>query len=386
MFTTLIETVGSDALLEIVSPALTDGLHQKSQAILHDEIINLLTEDPTMLQTLLATTSLALDKPELTISLLERAIRLAKSPQTRSTLVALARKVGLGDRVRVPEVVDLESCTQDQKTALRQLRAMTDIYFEGVTHRGVALRLNTLVVAPSGAGKNFLITTLGRILGLPVLRLTVGDWIVTGAKSDPPTLETLRLHLDAHPRSLIHIDEIDKFRAVSDSAWSQGQLAELYSVLDRDVNYRSTKAPWTEKHTQRMKSGAMIIGSGTWHQVFASETAGRVGFLPTSSGFDLARSVRKAQIIPHELISRFSDRWISMNFYTEQDFVRLASSLGLAPEVLDPKAAAASGLNYRFVQNALTEHALKKRLAALDQPAEPVAQSEFDRPGDPVQP
>ena len=60
-------------------------------------------------------------------------------------------------------------------------------------------------------------------------------------------------------------------------------------------------------------------------------------------------------------------------------FVRLATSLDLRSDILDPKAVAASGLNCRYVESALASHALQQRLAVLEAPARPLVQTEPHR-------
>lgn len=256
--------------------------------------------------------------------------------------------------------------TASQREALASLRALSEIYFERTRINGVLPRTTSLVVGPSGVGKTFVVTQLGTLLRLPVLKLTVGDWIPSGARNEPCTLALLRSWLDTRPRFLLHLDELDKLRA-HDNAWSFGVLTEVFSVLDRKVAYAGTKnEPWTAQHTQALRDNVFMVGSGTWQDLWPQRSRRTIGFLPAATApagaganSAIVERIREARVIPEELLYRFCGHWSILSPYTREDFELLGRALQLPAGVLDPTAAAASGQNYRYLEAALTAHALQ---------------------------
>ena len=65
-------------------------------------------------------------------------------------------------------------------------------------------------------------------------------------------------------------------------------------------------------------------------------------------------------MIPDELINRFNDDWLLLEPYTATDYSAIVCNLGLDPTTIDPVEGAASGLNFRYVERALTNAALKR--------------------------
>jgi hypothetical protein len=152
---------------------------------------------------------------------------------------------------------------------------------------------------------------------------------------------------------------------VQDSSWSQNVLTEIFSVIDRQVNYRGEKGnPWTPEHTARLQKKLFVVGAGTWHRLWSQASARSVGFSGGEAGdFDAEAfrlKVRGAGLIPDELLNRFNDDWLLLEPYTAADYSAIVRNLGIAPSVIDPVEGAASGLNFRYVERALTNAALKR--------------------------
>lgn len=74
------------------------------------------------------------------------------------------------------------------------------------------------------------------------------------------------------------------------------------------------------------------------------------------------QAIRDARTIPEELLNRFCAEWLVLEPYSTADFARLATALKLDPAVLDPVVAEASGLNFRYLESAITKAALSRRL------------------------
>ena len=268
--------------------------------------------------------------------------------------------------------------TESQQQAMLTLTALAGIYFKGIRIAGLRPNANTLIVGPSGAGKTHLVNALADRLGLPVLKLTVGDWLVTGARtSEPITMERVQTFVGSEKPGIIFIDELDKMRA-HDNAWSLSIITEVYGLLDRRVGTAgSAKSPWTEKHTLCLRDRIFFIGAGTWMDLWTAKAAQKprrtIGFQsvlseshsPGRSRDEVLKEIRDSQVIPLELMNRFNPEWLVLDPYTAADFRQLSRTLELSPGVIDPEAGAASGLNFRYVLACLTRAALAaERLSA----------------------
>lgn len=254
-----------------------------------------------------------------------------------------------------------------QERAARMLRAFARLYYEGGIRHGITLRTTPLLIGPSGVGKTHLVRELGRSLQLPVMKATVGDWLPHGVKHEAPTLHRLEEAVEKHDLFILHLDELDKFRS-TEGTWALSVLTEIFSVLDRDPG-----GTWSLANLNRLRRNVFIIGSGTWQDQWDQDAPKPpLGFgtsaAPGGVRPALAARIRKARVIPPELLNRFNDHWLVLEPYEAADFRRIAHTLGLGEGVIDPVAAAASGLNFRAIENILTTHALQ---ALLDQ--EPAA-------------
>ena len=360
------ETLGQPELLKVLRKACdqstTEFIYLKNQESLCDSLF----QDPAMLDHLLAISTILREKPELAVALVQNAFRHASTDKIRREIKALALKFKLEMPFKRKQLEEPGYFTTGQAELFKRVDHMAEVYFSGSKHLGVSLRLLALLLGPSGTGKTHLACALAKKMGIPFCRLTVGDWLVAGSRNDPNTLQVLQRHLDESPRIVLFLDELDKFR-LDDTGWSRSVMTEVFSVLDRKVNYRGTDAkPWTQTHSDRLENGVFIIAAGTWQDIWQSQAKAPVGFAGEQAHvFDeraFKKSIRAAQMIPTELLNRFNENWLILRPYTVDDFARISRDLNLAPGVLDPAAAAAEGLNYRAVENAVSELALRPPL------------------------
>ena len=265
--------------------------------------------------------------------------------------------------------------TLSQERALSVLTGLASIQFKGTRIAGLRPRTNALLVGPSGAGKTHVVTVFADRLGLPVLKLTVGDWIVNGARaSEPCTMERVQSFVGTGRRGVIFIDELDKMRA-HDNQWSLSLVTEVYGLLDRRVGLAgSARSPWTAEHSANLRDNILFVGAGTWMDLWTGSSPGRstrpIGFCRTDAPTEIPprenvlREIRAAHVIAEELLFRFCPDWLVLDPYSADDFRMLGRSLGLGPELLDPAEGAASGLNFRFIEACLTRAALAADMAA----------------------
>lgn len=356
----LLDAVPGRELGAVLQPYLQSViiLRPEQQEQFKCAIDSLFTAYPGLAARLVRRTGIAAEHPELAGWLLAQACQRA-SPAVSGYLQKIGQQAGLEEflpgRGGSP-------FTRSQADALKVMRAMAQAYFEGAGRGALTLRFNPLLVGPSGVGKTFLVSELGRELNLPVLKLTVGEWLVVGAKGTP-ALGLVQRFICDHERGLIHLDELDKYRA-DRSPWMMSVMTEVFGLLDRSFHYAGEQGPaWTNAHAERLKRNVFIIGSGTWQEIWRNAAARPVGFNSRAPGFNAAQQVREARLIPEELVNRFNDPWLILDHYTAEDFRRLGREHGLVEPEFDPIAAAASKLNFRYLENAATRREIARRLA-----------------------
>ena len=55
------------------------------------------------------------------------------------------------------------------------------------------------------------------------------------ARETPHTIQRINAFVEEYPRGLIHIDELDKFKAAHVGEWSTSVFVELFLLLDRSL-------------------------------------------------------------------------------------------------------------------------------------------------------
>ena len=248
------------------------------------------------------------------------------------------------------------------------MKSLARLHFSPRDQGPVRVRTLPLLIGPSGVGKSHLVRELGRQLGVHVLKFTVGDWMIECGRHEPSSYRRIRQQLERDEKVLVHIDELDKFELTDDS-WTRALFGEIFGLLDGSPG-AVMKSPatgpavgWTEQLVHRLKTRAFIVGSGTWQSLY-SQVRRPIGFC-SGNGTQtvmnheaLTARIRESEVIPPELLNRFGG-WIFLDPLTRDDFTRISHSLNLPSKVLDPALAEASGLNFRYVENVMTEKALR---------------------------
>ncbi|RXK53501.1 AAA family ATPase [Oleiharenicola lentus] len=360
-FTPIIEAVGVDRLLHIVESMVKRraDLDSDAQRTLDEAVLEFVGSNPLALATLMLDKGLPDTHPGEIEAILRRAHERA-TDLGRVRVEEHAMAAGYFDLFAKPKAKEPEFLTRSQQAGLERMLALAKLHFEGGTRHGVQLRTWPLLVGPSGVGKSNLARRLASELGgLPVTKLSYGEWLVSGARTDMTTLQRLRVALEKHDRQIIFIDELDKVHATSDP-WSRALLTELFGVIDRQLGVvEGSRTAWSNELLTKFRERVFIIGAGTWQDLWRG-SSGVVGFGGRTQPADVTDRIRRANVIPIELLNRFNSDWIVLEPYTEQDFAEIAEGLKLPPGVLDPIAAAESGYNFRAVEMALTAHALRQ--------------------------
>ena len=248
----------TNELLECTEPALRDAFARameraktdpRDSELLETTILNLAANDMNYLELLADNSKLLLQHSEAVFKVLVFAYRRATCAQTRAQVRALAQRVGFGPRLDKREI-NYASFTESQKAALKTLHAIAALTLDRNAAQDSEMRLTPLIVGPSGVGKTKLVRTLAAQLDLPVLRLAVGDWIVSGAARQETTYDVLLRYLEEHGSLILHLDELDKVTQKQEpTAWSMAVMTELLAMLDRRISYAgNSEQKWTAKH------------------------------------------------------------------------------------------------------------------------------------------
>jgi len=202
--------------------------------------------------------------------------------------------------------------TVAQTEALARLIALGELHYRGDS-MGLSLsfRCQPLIVGPTGTGKTALARRVAAHFGAELIRVSPGEWVPRGVRDTIPTLSLILQACASAEKVVVVIDEIDKCSGETSTSWSRGVLAEVYSVLDRDLPaadfLQANPAVGLSVAQLRQRAAAIwIVGIGTWQSLWQRRNT--VGFSAHRSGEQpsILDAIRKTQAIPDELLLRFA--------------------------------------------------------------------------------
>ena len=92
-------------------------------------------------------------------------------------------------------------------------------------------RMHTLICAPSGTGKSYIMRELGNMIKTKVLILNVSSWMPLGSSIEKlTTFDTIIKFIDENPKGIIVLDELDKIDGTND--WAGYVRLEIHDLLD----------------------------------------------------------------------------------------------------------------------------------------------------------
>lgn len=227
------------------------------------------------------------------------------------------------------------------RAALNRLVEMAEIFYNrSATGMRIALRLFPLVVAPTGAGKSFLIKQAAAILKADYFKITRGDWCPRGTKVGRPTTFLILDRLLTNDRVCLHLDECDKWSLDFTKEWSAGIGSDLWNTLDghfpiqdylRETKFGDTPAPAIHEVEEKIRTRLWIVGSGTWQDEFIrGNKAASLGFTPAPIASQVtADTIRRAGAISPELLLRFNSDLIFLNYPSPEETPGLLRSSGI---------------------------------------------------------
>lgn len=320
-------------------------------------IQHLVTTDHALLEAI-ARSELRESQPGLVRRLIVHSYNCAASGKARSAVRAIANLARCSSQLPVAPGTDAFMLTSAQNAAVQRLDALIEIFLaQAGTPSPVRMRIAPLIVAPSGAGKTFVVGLAAKRNGLGYLRVSAAEWMVQGSRVAEPTLSVVKNAIQSHPEGLVlHVDEVDKL--YGDEAWTVAQRGEIYCcAADRVV----TGAGWTDRDREGLRDRVFVVASGAWQQIWSGQINRHCGFaMPDLSEAKIEEEIRASKAIPDELLFRWGPL-VPIGPYTIRDFEMIGAQLGLNRDFLDPHDAVRSGLNFRAIELALSQQALAAR-------------------------
>lgn len=183
-------------------------------------------------------------------------------------------------------------------------------------------RCNFLVIGPSGSGKTHLSQIVAKEVDLPILSLSLSDWILLGCGGNRGGTNTWPLIVDfistniSKQGAIIFLDEIHQCH--SDSEWSNFLKIEIYSMLDgrvplgiKDLGSESNSySDDTIAEIENfLKNKTMILGGAAFQEIWDERSSTGIGFNSVEDSTDSEPQLSDlANFLPRELINRFSSK------------------------------------------------------------------------------
>jgi len=263
--------------------------------------------------------------------------------------------------------------TAAQRTACAEIEVTAQILWSSEwSGLPVRPRFAKLLVGASGIGKTFAVQRAAGELGVPLLRLTYGDWLVVGGWNTAlHTIWVVHDFVRNHDCGIIHIDELDKVGA-RDTSWDASVRVELFNILDGKPagSDERTQRAWTPEMQERLQSQFLIVGSGTWQSLWIDRPRS-IGFGGGNSVSDVVDSIRKSAVIPPELLQRFCAELCVLPPLTPEDareaIIEMGmESLGLQPTPSVLTEIAESNLGMRWFEEFATRALIRRRQQPAD--------------------
>ena len=226
--------------------------------------------------------------------------------------------------------------TVAQSEALARIVALGKLHFSG-ERMGLALslRCQPLLIGPTGTGKTALARRAAAHFSAELVRVSPGEWVPRGARDGVPTLFRILQTCVNAEMVVVAIDEIDKCSGETSNSWSRGVLAEVYSVLDRDLpaaDFLRANPTCGLSVAQLLAraAGIWIVGIGTWQSLWQKRKS--VGFAArgVSEQRSILDAIRKSEMIPEELLLRFAWPPIEVPYPTAAETAAIFAESGIS--------------------------------------------------------
>ena len=172
----------------------------------------------------------------------------------------------------------------------------------------IKVRLNKLVVGPTGTGKSFLAEQVANVLDWPVFKINASSWIIWGAREEPTWRTFSHWAARQNPKLpiVVILDELDKVSAgpVPSDSWSRHMVAELLCFLDYSIPPQLEDEQEHPDDPETLKDAlnkTIIFGCGAFQDFQETKSMGFREIEHAPRGLsDLSKH------LPKELVNRFS--------------------------------------------------------------------------------
>lgn len=234
-------------------------------------------------------------------------------------------------------MISLAEPVGPQLAVYRELLELAQDYFAGDWHNlALQPRIIPLICGASGGGKTFLVRRLADELGIPLFKISVGDWILVGAshRAAPPTVPRFYKFIDENARGICFIDEVEKLGGeFMESDWRRFLKLEVFAILDRALNRGVLEEPDGPRYVlsvdeleERFRRSFFLIAAGAWQSLW-SNSGRSVGFNATTDGIPSPTHKQLAEALPLEVLNRFSSRVLLMPPFSADDYRRSLAQL-----------------------------------------------------------
>jgi SpoVK/Ycf46/Vps4 family AAA+-type ATPase len=222
----------------------------------------------------------------------------------------------------------------------------------------VKVRLNKLVVGPTGTGKSFLAEQVANMLDWPVFKINASSWIIWGAREEP-TWRTFGNWVSRQNPKLpiiVILDELDKVSAgpVPSESWSRHMIAELLCFLDYSIPPQLEDVQETPEDPEVLKEAlarTIIFGCGAFQDYQTKKSMGFREIEQAPQGLsDLSKH------LPKELVNRFS-KVLVLPEMTREDYLASAEQTAKRLPQWDRKV-------YLSIAEDMVEQAITDKLGA----------------------
>ncbi len=193
-------------------------------------------------------------------------------------------------------------------------------------------RTNTLIIGPSGSGKSFLARAVASALDLPLLHISISEWIPLGASERGasitwPMIALFLMRKKKADGQIIFLDEIDKIAA--DSSWNVHLRNEIFRLLDLQLPVSiSIDGDILDEDERalvldRLQNHTLILAAGAFQHLWEHQVKPSVGFGAKAALRNEPDLAQLAYSLPRELVNRFRSSLVVLPQLQKADYQRM---------------------------------------------------------------
>lgn len=279
---------------------------------------------------------------------------------------------------------------KSQKKALKKIAAHYRAWNETPGCNGFSVKPASLIVGPSGTGKSFVAKCLSFHLKVPVLYLSLGNWVPinsrgSGEKQENSTAALIYNFANTHSDYItlqkpviIFVDEVDKL-TTAESAGNTNWLGFVFNELLRILDGQWREFGYAPSETAFMKTGLYFLFAGAFQKAWRQKM-GSLDFVEQLeiAGLDWG-DLQETNSLPEELLNRIGGIITSVKHPDLDEVSEKVQEINRHfGQSMTDKAAEAeamrilkSGQAIRGLESYFSAAAMRRYLTSGEQPPEP---------------